>query len=162
FRRQVEIRDLGKLLSQYRDEHFVERDTEYRGFVRRLASVRRVIDRRLAKRDALDGEHGKRVDFIVIAGVIAERTFRRNLIRMDETFQHDLRARRYMQIAADAFHECGLRTAQETRERIFAQRIRHRRHRAEYGRGIGAERDGNGEWLAGIRLLPFLEIQRAT
>ena len=83
---------------QERHEHLVQRDAEHRRLVGRLAGVGGVVDRVAPHRDALDREHRKALDLVVVAGVIAERTLGGGLvagrvvrIRMDEAFEHDLR-----------------------------------------------------------------------
>ncbi len=53
--------------------------------------------------------------------------------------EHDLGAGGHLQVAADAFHQLGLRAAQQTREGVFRQGVRHRRDGAEYRRRIRAQ-----------------------
>ena len=60
---------------------------------------------------------------------------------MDIAFEHDFGARRNLQIMAQAFDDFGFRAAQQTGELVFGQAVRHRRHRAEYRRRVGAQRD---------------------
>ena len=58
---------------------------------------------------------------------------------MDYAFEHDLRAGRHLQLAAQAFHQFGLGAAQQARELIFGERIGHRRDRAEHGGRVRAQ-----------------------
>ena len=120
FRRQVEVGDLRILLLQERHEHLVQRHAEHRRLVRRLAGVGRVIDRIAPQRDALDRQHRKALDLVVVAGVVAERALRRRLVAgrvvrigLDEAFEHDLRRRRHLQVvrAGTSRSRCGRRAA---------------------------------------------------
>jgi hypothetical protein len=79
-----------------------------------------------------------------------------------DAFQHDLGGGRHLQIAAEALHDFGLRAAQQAGELVFGQRIRHRRHRAEDGRRVGAERHRHRERLAGMLQTVVAEIQRTA
>ena len=54
------------------------------------------------------------------------------------------------------------RAAQEARELVFGQAVRHRRHRAEYRCRIGAERDRDGKRLARMREAVIAIIERAA
>jgi len=80
----------------------------------------------------------------------------------DDALEDDLGARRYLQRAAKALHHLGARAAQQARKLVFAERIRHRRDRAEHGRGIGAQRDRDRKRLARVRNRVIAEVERAA
>ena len=62
----------------------------------------------------------------------------------------------------DASDDLGARAAQQSRELVLGQRVRHRRHRAEDRRGIGAERDRDRKRRARMRERVVAEIERAA
>jgi hypothetical protein len=72
-------------------------------------------------RDALDREHREMLLLVVVAGVIAERSFERRLAGRDVAFEHDLGGCRHLEIAAQAFHEFGLRATQQAGELVFRE-----------------------------------------
>src|SRR5437870_1990887 len=158
----MEVDDLGELLGQQGHEQLVQRDAEHGRLVGRLACIGRVINRRATHGKALYRQHGEALDLVVVAGMVAVRAFVRGLAGMDHAFQHDLRAGRHLQIAAQAFHELGARAAQQPRELVVAARIGHRCHGGEHRRRIGAERHGHREWGAGARELVITEVERAA
>ena len=94
---------------------------------------------------------GKRLLFVVIAGVVAVRPFQRCFAGMDVAFQHDFGARGNLQAMAQAFDDFGFRAAQQPRELVFAQGIRHRRDGTEYGRRVRPQRHRDRIRLARIR-----------
>ena len=161
FRRQIEVDDLGKLLDEQRHEQLVQRHAEDRGLVRRLAGIGGVVDRRAAQGQPLDGEHGKALDLVVVAGVVAVRPFCRGVIGPDHALQHDLGARRHLQIAAKALRELRACAAQKAGELVFAERVRHRRNGREQGGRISAEGDRDRKRFFG-NFLMVLEIERAA
>ncbi len=81
---------------------------------------------------------------------------------MDRPFEDDFRAGRHLQVVADALHELGARAAQQSRELVLAQRVRHRRHRGKNRRRVGAERHRDRERLAGMRERVIAKIERAA
>ena len=161
-RRQIEIDDLRKLLLQDRHEDFVHRHAQHRRFVRRAAGVGAVVDRVAAVGNAIHGKHREALHFVVVAGVVAERPFVGVLAGLQMAFQHELGTGRHLQVGAQAFHQLGARAAQQAGEAVLAERVRHRRHRAQDGGRVGAQRHRHRERLAGVGLLPFLEIERAA
>ena len=169
FRRQIEIDDLGILLLQQRHEYFIERHAEYRGLVGRLAGIRRVVDRFATQRHALDREHGKTLNLVVVSGVIAERTFGGGFVAgcvvgigLDEPLEHDFRRSGHLQIMRQAVDDLRARTTEKSGELIFGQRIGHRRYGAENRRRICTERDDQRKRRAGIRRGVVAKIQRAS
>ncbi len=141
FRRQIKIHDLGKLFLQQRHEHFVQRDPQHGGFIRRLAGVSGMVDRVTAHGDALYREYREFILFVVVTGVVAERSFQRHLIGVDYTLQYDLGTGRNLQVAAQTFHQFSLAAAQQSGELVFGKTVRHRRDRAEYRGRIGPDHD---------------------
>jgi hypothetical protein len=99
---------------------------------------------------------GKFGDLVVIAGVVAERAFRRMLvagrmirIRTQFALEHDFGTGRHVQIVADAFDQLGAAAAQQAGELVFGQRVRHRRHGAQNRRRIAAEHHRHRKGLPG-------------
>ena len=121
FGRQIEIDDLRKLLHQQRHEDFVQRLTQHRGFIRRLAGVGRVVNRVAAQRDAIHREHGETILLVVIAGVVAEGAFERSVVGMNMTFEHDFGTRGHLQIMRQALRDFGFFAAQQSGELVFGQ-----------------------------------------
>ena len=130
---------------QQRNEDFVQRFAEDRRLVGRPAGVGRKIDRIAAHGDRGDGENRKLLDRIVIAGVIAIRAFVAIIGERDFAFEHDLGFRRHFERLAHAIGQLHARAAQQSRELIFRQRVRHRRHRGEDRSRIGAEHCRGGQ-----------------
>src|SRR6185295_11391382 len=130
---------LGKLLLQQRHEHLVEREPKDRGLIGWAPGVGAVIDRLLTMRNALDREHGKLLDLVVVAGVIAKRALGRVLARTDEPFEHDFGVRRNLQVVAQALHELGATAAQQPRKGIFGERIGDRSHCRQRRRWVSTE-----------------------
>ncbi|MNE24648.1 hypothetical protein D3C80_1179450 [compost metagenome] len=147
---------------QDRNEDFIERHAQHRRLIRRTAGIGRVINGVTTLGDVGDGEYREVVNFVVVTGVIAIRAFRRHFSRFDIAFQHDFRAGGHFQIAGDTLDHFGFVAAQQPGKGIFRQGIRHWRDRAENGGGICAQRNRNRETLTGMRLAPFLVIQRAA
>ncbi len=77
-------------------------------------------------------------------------------------FQHDLGPGRHGQVAAQRLRDFGARAAQQARELVFGQAVRHRRDGAQRGGRIGAQRHGDGEGRAGVGDRVVAEIQRAA
>ena len=130
---QIEVCNLGKLLLQQRHEDFIERDAEHGGLVRRFARIGAVVDGIAAQRDALDREHRKPFDLVVVARVVAKGSFGRRLIAgrvarvgLDETLEHDFRSRRNLQSVRQATNDLRARTAQQSRELVLRERVRYR------------------------------------
>ena len=71
-----------------------------------------------------------------------------HIVWIDVAFQHDFRAGRHLQVMAHAFHHFGFCAAQQAGELVFGQGIRHRCHRAQNRRGVGAQRNRDRERLA--------------
>jgi hypothetical protein len=159
-RRQVEVDDFGKLLLQDRHEHLVQRHAENRRFVRRPAGVGAVIDRLLAVGDAVDGEHREAIHFVVIAGVVAERSFQRGFV--GDGCGLPARIRRWPALQLAAQH-CAT-SVREPRSRpakaYSDKRIRHRRHRARMVAGSAPSATAMGNGSPGRASLPVAEIQR--
>ncbi len=162
FRGQVEIHDFRELLFQDRHEDFVHGHAQHRRLIRWTPGVGAVIDRIAAVGDALHGEYRETFHLVVITGVVAERAFLCQLVRVDMAFQNELGAGRYLQVIADAFHQLGFRAAQQPGKGVFAEGIRHRGDRAEDGGRVSAERHSHREGFPRVGLLPLLEIQGAA
>ena len=162
FRRQIEIDNFRKLFLQDRDEDFIQRHAQHRRLIRRTAGIGRMINRVFTLGNMGNRKHRELVYFIVVAGMVAIRTFRRHLPGLDITFQHNLCAGRHFKIVRDAFHHFGFGAAQQPGKGIFRQRIRHRGHCTKNGRRVGAERHRNREAFPRTRRAPLLEIQRAA
>ena len=162
FRRQVEVHDLREHLAQDRHEHVVQCHRHHRRFVvRRAAHVAALVDRVAAQVHAGDGHHREVVLRVVVAGVVAERAFQRGVVGRDEALQQDLAAGRRIQPGGRAVPHPGALSAQQAGEFVFGERVRHRRHRGERGRGIGTDGDQQWERLVRVRGLPVGEVQRA-
>ena len=144
------------------DEHFVQRNAQYRGFVRRTPGVGRMVDGVFTLSNMGDGKDREVIHFIVVARMVAIRAFRRHLSGLNISFQHNLRAGGHFQIVRDALNDFGFRAAQQPGKRILGEGIRNRGHRPENRRRIGAQRDGNRKTLAWMRCAPLLEVQRAA
>ena len=112
--------------------------------------------------DVGDGEDRELVHFVVVAGVIAVRPFGGHLPRLQIAFQHDLGAGGHFQIAAQRLHHLGTAAPQQTGKGVFGEAVRHRRHRAQDGRRIGAQRHRHREAFARVGLLPLAKINGAT
>src|SRR5690606_38481038 len=69
---------------------------------------------------------------------------------------------RYLKFVAEAAYDFGARAAQQAGEAVFGQAVGNRRDRRENRRGIGTERDGNGERLARMPLHVVAKVERAT
>ena len=121
-----------------------------------------MINRLLAVGDALDGEYRKAIHLVVVAGMVAERPFQRGFVGGDVSLQHQFGAGRDLQFAAQTLRQFGARPTQQPGKRVFRQGIRHRRHRRQNGRRIGAQRHRDGKWLTGSGLPPVAEIQRSA
>ena len=119
FRRQIEVDDFWELLLKQWNEDFVERYAQYGRFVWRSTRVGAVVDGRLAHAHALDGEHRKSFDFVVIAGVIAKRPFIRLVARVQETFEHNFSAGWNLKVTERARGEMCPLTAQQARKGVF-------------------------------------------
>jgi hypothetical protein len=113
-------------------------------------------------RDALDGEHRETRLLVVIAGVVAIRPFERALGRIDESFEDDLGRSRHLQVGTQAFHQFGLGAAQQTGKLVFGETVRHRRHRRENRRRIGAQRHRHRKRLARMLQAVLAKIERAA
>ena len=162
FRRQVEVDDLGELLLQDRHKHFVKRHAENRRLIRRPAGVGAVVDRLLSTGDALDGEHREGVDLVVVASVIAVRTFRRGLARMDHAFQHNFGAGRHLQITTTRLDQLGAVTAQQAGKGVFGEGVGHRSDRAKNGRRVSTECHAHRVGTIRVFQAPLAKVQRAA
>ena len=168
FGRQIEVGDLGKLLLQQRHEDLVQRNAEDRRLVRRLAGIGAVIDRlrgasSCARSSAPENARPR----------CSSRCDRRTVLRraLSNPLASDESGRMWPSstISADAgtwrpwrqaFDDLGPRSAQQSGELVFGQRVRHRRYRAEHRRRIGAERDGDRERRARMMQRVVAKIER--
>ncbi len=148
-------------------EHFVQGHAQHGRLIRRFAGIGAVIDRVVALGNAVDGKDRKVILLVVITGVVAIRALQRMLkaagvvgIRIDMTFQHDLGRGGYLQIAAYAFDQLGLATAQQTGKLILAKAIRHWRNRAKDGGRITTQYHRHRIRLARIASGVLAKIQR--
>ena len=98
--RKVHVDDLGQRLADHRQENALARQPEVVVLHRRHADDRREIGRPLPPRDAGEVEHRVVVGLRIEAGVIAERPFAAPLARLDVALEHDVRARRHLEIDA--------------------------------------------------------------
>ena len=128
-----------------------------------------MVDRVAAQRDPLDRQHRKALDFVVVPGVVAERAFGGRLITgrivrigPDEPFEHDLGRGRHLQVVRQTPDDLRAAAAQQAGELILRQRVRHWRHRAENGRGIGAERHRDRKRRSWRVQRMVAKIQRTT
>ena len=85
FRRQRDVHDLREIHFEDRQEQFHGRAADIKIFHRRHADDRRGINRVFAVRDGGDVKDRIRLGQRVIAGVIAERAFRRATVRSGST-----------------------------------------------------------------------------
>ncbi len=112
--------------------------------------------------DALDGEHRKGVDLVVVTGVVAVGAFRCGLARVDVPLENDLGIGRHLQVRADRLDQLGARAAQQAGEGILGKGVGHRCDRAENGRRICAQGHGHGIGPIRILLTPLAVVQRAA
>jgi hypothetical protein len=87
------------------------------------------------------------------------------ILRVDEAFEHDLGARRHLQridARREARRKFGTGTAQQSRELVLGERVRHGRHRAQDGGRVCAEYDRDGIWLARVAQRELTKVQRAA
>ena len=147
---------------QNRNEDFVQRNAQYRGFVRWTSGVGRMVDSVFTLSNMGNGKDREIIHFIVVARMIAIRPFRRHFTDFNIPFQHNLCAGGHLQIVRDALHDFGFRTAQQPGKCILGEGVGNRSHRPENGCRIGTQRNGDRETLARTRCAPLLEIQRAA
>ena len=94
--------------------------------------------------------------------MIAIRAFVGHLFGVDVTFEDKLTIGGHLQVIAEALHQLGFFTTQQTGKSVFTECVGHRRHRPKGRRGIGPQRNGNGKTLTRVLLLELLKIQRAA
>src|SRR6185295_1945457 len=135
--RHVIIDDFGKLALQQRKINSLDRFAHPAIFLRRLADDDGLIDRLLAMRNAGDVKHRKLIFKRVVAGVIAERAFNSQLVRIDVAFQHDLGTCRHFDIYRLAFHHLDRFLAQEPGDHHLVQVFGQRHNRREDRHRIG-------------------------
>src|SRR5438132_13706142 len=100
----MNVDDFRQSLATHRQEYPLARETEVVILHRRYADDGRQIRRPLAPCDAREMEHGVVVGLRIQPGVIAKGTFTPALARLDIAFEDDVRARRDLEIDADALH----------------------------------------------------------
>ena len=118
------------------------------GLVRRAPGVGGEVDRVAPHGDGGDREHRERLDRVVVACMIAEGAFVLVVVEADMALDDDLGLGRDLERHRLGRHELDLAAAQEARELIFRERIRHRRHRRQDGAGIGADHGCGRQRLA--------------
>ena len=116
----------------------------------------------LARRHAFDRENRKLLNLVVKPSVIAERPFRREIIRADMALQDDFGAGRNVEIGMQAACDLAAFSPEQAGERVFGQAVRNRCHRSQHGCGVRAKRDRNREGPIRVFLLPVPQIQRAS
>ena len=168
FGREVEVGDLRELPLQQRNEQLVEHLRQHGRLVRGAAGVGAVVDRCVAVGDALDREHGKFGLFVVVAGVVAVGAFQGMGIAagvvgvgVDVAFEHDFGVGRHLQGQGHGLCHLGAASAQQARELVFREAVRHGHHGAQQGGGVGPERHGHGERLSRLVQGVVAEVQRA-
>jgi hypothetical protein len=95
------------------------------------------------------GDRGEMKDRIILdrgvePGVIAERSFRPHLARLDVTFQDEIDIARNFQVDGFARHQLDRFLADESGEKNFIEPIRQRRGRRESVGRIAAEQTATG------------------
>ncbi len=93
--------------------------------------------------DARDVKRRIGVGQTVHAGVIAERPFGAKVSVVDVAFEHELGARRHLEIVGTRLDQFDRFAAQEPRERELIQYRRQRRGRGVGQHRIASDRDGN-------------------
>ena len=84
----------------------------------------------------------------IAGGAWLEIAFEGGLFGGDDAFEPELGGGRQLQVGAQAFHPFRPGAAQQPGELVLGEGVRHRRHRAEERRRIGAERHRQGKGLA--------------
>ena len=158
---QVEVADLGELAAKEGDEELVHGRAEDGRLVGRAAGVGAVVDGVAAVGDALDGEDRERLDVVVVPGVVPERALRGLVPGMDGALEHDLRARRHLEIGTDGPRDLGAPAPEEPRERVLGERVRDRGDRGEGRRRVRPEGDRDRERLPRPRLAPRPVVESA-
>ena len=111
-------------------------------------------------RDRRDVEARERIDRRVVAGVIAERPLREELLaRIDVALEHEVRVGRDLEVDRLAAHVLDRLAAQEPGEHPLVDAVGQRRGRGVGERRIAAERDRDLEPLAELLRAP--EVTRA-
>ncbi len=77
-------------------------------------------------------------------------------------FEDDLRARRHLQVAAEAFHRFGPIAPEQPGELVLGQRVGHWRDGAQDRRWIGAKRDGDRKRRSRLGERVVAEVERAS
>ena len=111
FGRQIEVDDFGKLFLKQRYEYFVQCNAEHSWLIGRSAGIGRMINRIAPVRHAGYGEDGEIIHFVVVACVIAKRTFGCHLAGFDITLEYKLGTCRNLQIIGTRFHHFGFASA---------------------------------------------------
>ena len=85
-----------------------------------------MIDRIAAHGDALECEHGKALDLVVVPGMVTERTLGGGLeagrvlrVGANESFEHDFGGGGHLQRVRHALDDLGARAAEQSRELIL-------------------------------------------
>ena len=146
--RKVHVDDLGQRLADHRQKDPLARLAEVDVLLRRNADDRREVGRLLPHRDARQMEHRKIVGERIEAGVIAERPFAAPLARLDVAFEHDVRARRHLEIDRDRLHQLDAPAAEKPGEQQLVEPFGHRRRRRIREDRLGAQRHRHLEPLA--------------
>jgi hypothetical protein len=124
---KVHVENLGQRLSNHRQEDPFARQPEVVVLHRRHADDGREIGRALAAREAREMEHRVVVGLRVQPGVIAERPFASALARLHVAFEHDVRARRHLEIDGDALDQLDAPPREESTEQQLVESLGHRR-----------------------------------
>jgi hypothetical protein len=99
---------------------------------------------------------------VVIAGMVAERSFQRRVVGLDAALQHDLRRGGYLEVRAQAAGHLGLGAAQQPGEGVLREGVGHRGDRPQDGGRVRAQGDGHREGLPGMGPLPVAKVQGAA
>ncbi|MNV48080.1 hypothetical protein D3C71_1399700 [compost metagenome] len=103
-----------------------------------------MVDRIAPQGDAVHGEHGELGAFVVVAGVVAVRTFQRVLpaarmmgIGLDVAFEHDLGGGGHREGHAQSGRDLGACAAQQAGELVLTQAVGHGRDGAQQRGRVG-------------------------
>ncbi len=121
---------------------------------RRAPDDCRAIHRVLAHGHRSDMHARIEIRLGVVARVVAERSLHDELLGgVDVALDHDLRIRRYLEIAGHRLRELHRRLPQEPREDVLVDVRRQRSTRRIHRRGIGADDDAHRHLFAALRHL---------
>ncbi len=144
------------------DRGRAQRRPEQAGLVGRPVGHQRAGQGRIvAEADFLDAHVRRRAARpAVIAGELAERAFGKRLVRIDETFENDLGARRQRQAGDVAFEQFDRRAVDAAVIFVFAFGFRKARRRHQEQQRIDAVSGGDRHRLA--HLPPLLAVERGV